>query len=306
MIFLLIVCKICNSKIPDGAKNCTICGYSIDFDESLLKPAAEEPAVETADEDSGNSATIKGSKNPGGESKSSLDDIFNNSIKDSTKIPDKSSPTPASSQSAKPPQKTQTVRVKKKRKKPFVVLLLLLVVGFAVYGLYAGDYLDFDKPSKETVVLKEYNILDLTPVETSNGSEAAFEIYETCKDNQAHVIENAFGGVDKNGENIQYYTNDGYKYFRGLVFLNSPYTRVEDSSTYFRLYGDGELIYTSPLVQMGMKPTIVCVDISQYDVVGVSVYGKNMVRATDCYLTNRNSDDIMSYMSETYDYAVQN
>lgn len=299
VIFLLSVCKICNSKIPDGANNCLICGYAIDFDESLLKPAAEEPEVITVEKDSDNEVTTNDGKKPGGEQKSSLDDIFNNSIKESTKNPDKSS------QTTKTPQKTKTVRAKKKRKRPFVVILLLFIVGFAVYGLYTGGYLDFDKPIKETVALKEHNILELVPVEISNGAETAFEIYETCKDNQAHVLENVFGGVDKNGENIQYYTNDGYKYFRGLVFLNSPYTRVEDSSTYFRLYGDGELIYTSPLVQMGMKPTIVCVDISQYDVVGVSVYGKNMVRATDCYLTNRNSDEIMSYMSETYDYAVQ-
>lgn len=295
----MIVCKICNSKIPDGAKNCMICGYAIDFDEALLKPAAEKT-------DGGNAEPKDAGKNQSVDAKSSFDDILNESLKNLQENTGRTSQKSTPSQTTNPPQKTEIVRVKKKRKKPFVVLLLLLLAGFAVYGLYAGDYLDFNTPSEEQVALKEDNILDLIPVETSKGTDVVFELYETCKDNQAHVINNAFGGADKDGENIQYYTNDGYKYFRGLVFLNSPYTRVEDSSTYFRVYGDGELIYTSPLVQMGMKPTIVCVDISEYDVVGVSVYGKNMVRATDCYLTNRNFDDIISYMSETYDYAVQN
>jgi hypothetical protein len=51
------------------------------------------------------------------------------------------------------------------------------------------------------------------------------------------------------------------------------------------IHGDGELLYTSPAITAGIEPVSFSVDISNVDVLKITLYGSGMIRVVDCVLS---------------------
>ncbi len=69
------------------------------------------------------------------------------------------------------------------------------------------------------------------------------------------------------------YRVDEYNYLKGTIILNYS-ERSEEKAGYMKLYGDGELIYTSPEVKKGADPFEVNLDISGIRVLRIEFEGQ--------------------------------
>lgn len=69
-------------------------------------------------------------------------------------------------------------------------------------------------------------------------------------------------------QNISYLFNSQYKTFEGIITTNSSSNR--DKSAQIKFYGDGRLIYSSPIISNGMKSTTFNVDVSNIKVLKIN------------------------------------
>lgn len=119
---------------------------------------------------------------------------------------------------------------------------------------------------------------------SSNSSGNAFRYYESAKDNLGFSYGNGIGGVNQ-GENWQEYKLSGkYKEIQGRVILNYDYRSQTNDDVLIKIYGDDMLLYMSPAMAAGQEPVDFNINISDVDVLKVSIVGENMVRLVDCVL----------------------
>ena len=119
---------------------------------------------------------------------------------------------------------------------------------------------------------------------SSNSSGNAFRYYESAKDNLGFSYGNGIGGVNQ-GENWQDYKLSGkYKEIQGRVILNYDYRSQTNDDVLIKIYGDDMLLYMSPAMAAGQEPVDFNINISDVDVLKVSIVGENMVRLVDCVL----------------------
>lgn len=119
---------------------------------------------------------------------------------------------------------------------------------------------------------------------SSNSSGNAFRYYESTKDNLGFTYGNGIGGVAQ-GENWQEYKLSGkYKEIQGRVILNYDCRSQTNDNVLIKIYGDDMLLYMSPAMAAGQEPVDFNIDISDIDVLKVSIVGENMIRLVDCML----------------------
>lgn len=85
------------------------------------------------------------------------------------------------------------------------------------------------------------------------------DIGESLKDNVGNVHSS---GIETWGEGkVEYLLNGKYRRFSGTIGL--PYDRRDDKAeTLIKIYGDGKLLYTSPIMKAGVVPAKFDIDIS--------------------------------------------
>lgn len=130
---------------------------------------------------------------------------------------------------------------------------------------------------------------------SSNSSGNAFRYYESAKDNLGFSYGNGIGGVDS-GENWQEYKlSRKYKEIQGRVVLNYDYRSQTNDDVLIKIYGDDMLLYMSPVMMAGQEPVDFNIDISDVDVLKVSIVGTNMVRLVDCVLYDSSKNQNKEY-----------
>lgn len=135
---------------------------------------------------------------------------------------------------------------------------------------------------------------------SSNSSGSAFKYYDSAKDNLGLTYGNGIGGVAQ-GENWQEYKLSGkYKEIQGRVVLNYDYRSQTNDDVIIKIYGDDMLLYMSPAMAAGQEPVDFDIDISDIDVLKVSIVGENMIRLVDCVLY----DSLGNQSKEYQDYVT--
>lgn len=140
-----------------------------------------------------------------------------------------------------------------------------------------------DEP-KGPVTENEYykNIEAMEPFETSDY--LMYE-YDTVKDNRGNTYIKGLSGVSSAGDGIATYRdyhNNGYSEIRGRVVVPYDERGYTTEDNVFKIYGDGNLLYTSPLMTKGVEPVDFKVDISNYGNVRVEITGDQSIRLVDC------------------------
>ncbi len=82
----------------------------------------------------------------------------------------------------------------------------------------------------------------------------------------------------------EYKIGGNYNSFQGRIILNYDYREQESNETYVNIYGDSNLLYTSPLITAGQEPVEFNVNIEGIDKLRISIEGRNMIRIVECYL----------------------
>lgn len=133
---------------------------------------------------------------------------------------------------------------------------------------------------------------------SSNSSRDAFRYYESAKDNLGYIYGNGIGGVAQ-GENWQEYKLSGkYKEMQGRVVLNYDYRSQTNDDVFIKIYGDGMLLYMSPVMAAGQEPVDFNIDISDIDVLKVSIIGEYMIRLVDCALYDSFGNQSKEYQND--------
>lgn len=144
---------------------------------------------------------------------------------------------------------------------------------------------------------------------SSNSSGNAFRYYESAKDNLGFTYGNGIGGVAQ-GENWQEYKLSGkYKEIQGRVILNFDYRTQTNDDVLIKIYGDDMLLYMSPVMAAGQEPVDFNIDISDIDVLKVSIVGENMIRLVDCVLYDsfgNQSKEYQDYVPDGNKIYLQN
>ncbi len=84
-------------------------------------------------------------------------------------------------------------------------------------------------------------------------------LYDSGKDNVGTV--HSSGITLKRGGSTEYLLNGKYRKFSGTVGL--PYSRRDDKGEkIMRVYGDGKLLYTSPIMTAGVQPSPFNIDVT--------------------------------------------
>lgn len=106
----------------------------------------------------------------------------------------------------------------------------------------------------------EEPVVMLHELDYFNKEGYAFNLIYNVEDNLKNTY--VVGIETRNGENSQtYYINDKYRKLKGRYILDYDY-RDTDVESELKIYGDGELIYTSPVLTGGVRPIDIEVDIS--------------------------------------------
>ena len=120
------------------------------------------------------------------------------------------------------------------------------------------------------------------------SSSTAFEVHSVVKDNLGNVYGDGIGGHSDYGESWQeYYIDNQYKSIKGTVVLNYDKRSAQSENTYVKIYKDGELAYTSPLITAGQEPTNFQVDLSGTKKLRISIYGESMIRLVNTVLEKK-------------------
>lgn len=112
--------------------------------------------------------------------------------------------------------------------------------------------------------------------------------YNNFYDNVGNYYSTGWGGGASEVDNGCDFTLDyAYQSFSGTVVLNGEYASSSKYSysdrnhydyVHLRIYGDGVLLYTSPIVVWGMEPDSFNVDVSNVGTLRLEINGANFIR----------------------------
>jgi len=126
-------------------------------------------------------------------------------------------------------------------------------------------------------------LIDLDFVYASS-EHGGFLHYSFVQDNLGNTYDNGLGGVDVFDNFQEYEINGEFNTISGTIVLNFDFRLMPHFETFVRIFGDGELLYESPLITVGVGPEPFSVDITDVDVLRVSIFGQHMIRIVDCIL----------------------
>ena len=125
----------------------------------------------------------------------------------------------------------------------------------------------------------------------SNAYGGGLVQYNSFYDNMGTYYASGWGGGASETDNgCDFSLNYNYQTFSGTVVLNSEFASsakysYSDRNHYdyvrLRIYGDGALLYTSPIVVWGMEPDYFNVDVSNVNTLRLEINGKNLIRLTN-------------------------
>lgn len=196
------------------------------------------------------------------------------------------------------------------------IAISLIVVGGCLLGGYIG-YKNYTKNHKkkstaaqqETQLSGKIEPVQQTKKETvvpttaqpvtavlgqlaaSNAYGGGLVQYNSFYDNMGTYYASGWGGGASETDNgCDFSLNYNYQTFSGTVVLNSEFASsakysYSDRNHYdyvrLRIYGDGALLYTSPIVVWGMEPDYFNVDVSNVNTLRLEINGKNFIRLTN-------------------------
>lgn len=196
------------------------------------------------------------------------------------------------------------------------IAISLIVVGGCLLGGYIG-YKNYTKNHKkkstaaqqETQLSGQIEPVQQTKKETvvpttaqpvtavlgqlaaSNAYGGGLVQYNSFYDNVGNYYASGWGGGASETDNgCDFSLNYNYQTFSGTVVLNSEFASsakysYSDRNHYdyvrLRIYGDGALLYTSPIVVWGMEPDYFNVDVSNVNILRLEINGKNFIRLTN-------------------------
>lgn len=147
-----------------------------------------------------------------------------------------------------------------------------------------------DQAQSKMIYLEDFDYFS-----SSNSSGNAFRYYESVKDNLGFTYANGIGGIGQ-GENWQEYKLAGkYKEIHGRIVLNYDYRSRTNDDVLLKIYGDNMLLYMSPTMLAGQEPVDFNIDISDIDILKVSIVGENMVRLVDGVLYTSDNNESKEY-----------
>lgn len=125
----------------------------------------------------------------------------------------------------------------------------------------------------------------------SNAYGGGLVQYNSFYDNMGTYYASGWGGGASEMDNgCDFSLNSDYQTFSGTVVLNGEFASsakysYADRNHYdyvrLRIYGDGILLYTSPVVVWGMEPDSFNVDVSNVNTLRLEINGKNFIRLTN-------------------------
>lgn len=143
-----------------------------------------------------------------------------------------------------------------------------------------------EEPEKPKRIMEnEYyrNVEDMEPYETSDYN---LRNYESVKDNRGNKYLGGLAGVTSGYDGWatyrSFYNNNTYKEIRGRVVVPYEYRGYKTKDNILKIYGDGIVLYSSPLMTRGVEPVDFVVDISQCHSVKVEITGDQSIRLVDC------------------------
>ena len=157
----------------------------------------------------------------------------------------------------------------------------------------SGQIEPVQQTKKETVV--SITVQPVTAVlgqlDASNAYGGGLVQYNSFYDNMGTYYASGWGGGASETDNgCDFSLNYNYQTFSGTVVLNSEFASsakysYSDRNHYdyvrLRIYGDGALLYTSPIVVWGMETDYFNVDVSNVNTLRLEINGKNFIRLTN-------------------------
>lgn len=157
----------------------------------------------------------------------------------------------------------------------------------------SGQIESVQQTKKETVVSTTAQPVTavLGQLDASNAYGGGLVQYNSFYDNMGTYYASGWGGGASETDNgCDFSLNYNYQTFSGTVVLNSEFASsakysYSDRNHYdyvrLRIYGDGALLYTSPIVVWGMEPDFFNVDVSNVNILRLEINGKNFIRLTN-------------------------
>ena len=157
----------------------------------------------------------------------------------------------------------------------------------------SGQIEPVQQTKKETVVPTTAQPVTavLGQLDASNAYGGGLVQYNSFYDNVGNYYASGWGGGASETDNgCDFSLNYNYQTFSGTVVLNSEFASsakysYSDRNHYdyvrLRIYGDGALLYTSPIVVWGMEPDYFNVDVSNVNTLRLEINGKNFIRLTN-------------------------
>lgn len=157
----------------------------------------------------------------------------------------------------------------------------------------SGQIEPVQQTKKETVVPTTAQPVTavLGQLDASNAYGGGLVQYNSFYDNMGTYYASGWGGGASETDNgCDFSLNYNYQTFSGTVVLNSEFASsakysYSDRNHYdyvrLRIYGDGALLYTSPIVVWGMEPDFFNVDVSNVNILRLEINGKNFIRLTN-------------------------
>lgn len=157
----------------------------------------------------------------------------------------------------------------------------------------SGKIEPVQQTKKETVVPTTAQPVTavLGQLDASNAYGGGLVQYNSFYDNVGTYYASGWGGGASETDNgCDFSLNYNYQTFSGTVVLNSEFASsakysYSDRNHYdyvrLRIYGDGALLYTSPIVVWGMEPDSFNVDVSNVNTLRLEINGKNFIRLTN-------------------------
>jgi len=142
---------------------------------------------------------------------------------------------------------------------------------------------------------------DLSYTEASEP-QGGLVYYDDVKDNRGNAYTRGFGGSNADIDNYEVYKVDpAYITITGVVILDHESRNRKGITTFFSIYGDGELLYMSPLITKDCEPARFIVDISGVELLKIMVRGSLMVRVVDCFLIDKPVGEINNMPGARYE-----
>ncbi len=124
----------------------------------------------------------------------------------------------------------------------------------------------------------------LAPLDSSD--RGGFIYYDSGRDNLGNYYDNAYGGSIADTDNwVEFSLNGDYVRFSGTVYMNYQFRSETARRVKLTVYGDGKLLYTSPIITTGLPPQYFELDVSGVQTLRLVIFGNDYLRLSDCLLT---------------------